>query len=145
MKSVLILCTGNSARSQMAEGLLRHLAGGLIEVSSAGTIPSTVRREAIEALQEIGIDISHHRSKGIHEFQDTSFDVVLTVCDNAKETCPFFPASVKVMHRSFEDPPHEGDVPYEESLAVFRRVRDEIAQYLQAEFLPGFQKESKGP
>src|SRR5579872_7104345 len=87
-KRVLILCTGNSARSQMAEGLLRHDAGDRFEVESAGTSPGHVRPEAIAVMREIGIDISHHRSKHVDEFRDRPFDLVLTVCDNAKQTCP---------------------------------------------------------
>ena len=90
-KRVLILCTGNSARSQMAEGLLRHDAGDRFEVFSAGTKPSHVRPEAIAVMRELGIDISGHRSKSVDEFAGQSFDYVLTVCDNAKESCPIFP------------------------------------------------------
>ena len=90
-KRVLILCTGNSARSQMAEGLLRHDAGDRFEVFSAGTKPSQVRPEAIAVMRELGIDISGHRSKSVDEFAGQPFDYVLTVCDNAKESCPIFP------------------------------------------------------
>src|SRR5215471_6015801 len=90
-KRVLILCTGNSARSQMAEGLLRHDAGDLFEVFSAGTRPTIVRPEAIAVMKELGIDISGHRSKSVDEFTGQSFDYVVTVCDNAKESCPIFP------------------------------------------------------
>ena len=90
-KRVLILCTGNSARSQMAEGLLEHDAGDRFEVESAGTKPGQVRPEAIAVMTELGIDISDHRSKHVDEFRDQSFDYVLTVCDNAKESCPVFP------------------------------------------------------
>src|ERR1700733_1737023 len=89
-RRVLILCTGNSARSQMAEGLLRHDAGDEFDVESAGTQPSSVRRETITVLREIGIDISGQRSKHVDEFRDQPFDIVLTVCDNAKETCPIY-------------------------------------------------------
>src|SRR5215212_8520475 len=89
-KKVLILCTGNSARSQMAEGLLRHDAGDQFEAASAGVAPTQVRPEAIEAMREIGIDISGHRSKAVDEFTGQEFDYVITVCDNAKETCPIF-------------------------------------------------------
>ncbi|MFN2513962.1 MAG: arsenate reductase ArsC, partial [Pyrinomonadaceae bacterium] len=88
---VLILCTGNSARSQMAEGLLRHEAGVRFEVQSAGVTPSSVRPEAIQAMKEVGIDISKHRSKSVDEFVGQDFDYIITVCDNAKETCPVFP------------------------------------------------------
>src|ERR1051325_846900 len=94
-KRVLILCTGNSARSQMAEGLLRALAGELVEVASAGVSPSSVRPEAIEAMRETGIDISSHRSRSVDEFTDQRFDYVITVCDNAREHCPVFPPPPK--------------------------------------------------
>ena len=127
---VLILCTGNSARSQMAEGLLRHDAGDRFDVESAGTKPGHVRPEAIAAMREIGIDISSHRSKHVDEFQDQPFDYVLTVCDNAKETCPIYPGQTNRIHHSFEDPAAvQGSE--EERLASFRRVRDQIRQYLR--------------
>jgi arsenate reductase len=130
-KRVLILCTGNSARSQMAEGLLRHDAGDRFEVSSAGTKPSQVRAEAIAAMGELGIDISGQRSKSVDEFTDLQFDYVLTVCDNAKESCPLFPGTMAMIHRSFEDPAafHGSE---QERLALFRRVRDEIREYLRS-------------
>lgn len=129
-KRVLILCTGNSARSQMAEGLLRHDAGNRFEVASAGIEPSRVRREAIEAMREIGIDISEHRSKSVDEFAGEEFDYVITVCDNANERCPIFPGNTKRIHWSFDDPAAaEGDE--DTRLAVFRRVRDEIRQRLR--------------
>ena len=122
---VLILCTGNSARSQMAEGLLRHDGGTGFEVESAGTKPSTVRPEAIEAMKELGIDISSHRSKSVDEFAGQEFDYVVTVCDNAKESCPVFPGKTERIHWSFEDPAAvEGE--WETRLAAFRRIRDEI-------------------
>src|SRR5271170_7284203 len=104
-KRVLILCTGNSARSQIAEGLLRHDAGDRFEVESAGTKPSRVRPEAIAAMRELGIDISGHRSKSVDEFTGHQFDYILTVCDHARETCPVFFGVAKTIHRSFEDPP----------------------------------------
>jgi arsenate reductase (thioredoxin) len=126
---VLILCTGNSARSQIAEGLLRHLHGDQLEVASAGTRPGTVRLEAIAVMAELGIDIGNHRSKHVDEFMHQPFDYVLTVCDNARDTCPVFPASVRAIHHSFDDPAAlEGTEA--ERLALFRRVRDEIRQYL---------------
>jgi arsenate reductase len=129
-KRILILCTGNSARSQMAEGLLRHDAGDRFEVESAGTKPSQVRPEAIAAMAEIGIDISGHRSKSVDEFTGQQFDYVLTVCDKAKEICPIFPGNTVTVHRSFEDPAaRQGSE--EERLAAFRRVRDQIRGYLQ--------------
>src|ERR1700693_1716760 len=103
-KRVLILCTGNSARSQMAEGLLRHDAGDRFEAFSAGTKPSRVRPEAIAVMRELGIDISGHRSKSVDQFAGQPFDYVLTVCDNARETCPVFPGNVITVHQNFEDP-----------------------------------------
>src|SRR5215469_10351215 len=122
-KRVLILCTGNSARSQMAEGLLRHDAGDCFEVESAGTAPSRVRPEAIAVMKELGIDISGHRSKSVDEFSGQSFDYVLTVCDNANEVCPVYPGQTKRLHQNFEDPAAvEGSE--ETRLAAFRRVRD---------------------
>jgi len=124
-KRVLILCTGNSARSQMAEGLLRHDAADRFEVASAGVEPSHVRPQAIEAMREVGIDISKHRSKSVDEFTGEKFDYVITVCDNANEQCPVFPGNTKRIHLSFEDPAAaSGDL--EDRLAVFRRVRDQI-------------------
>ena len=101
-KRVLILCTGNSARSQMAEGVLEHDAGDSSEVESAGTRPGRVRPEAIAVMKELGIDISGHRSKHVDEFQGQSFDYVLTVCDNAKESCPVFPGHSKRIHRALK-------------------------------------------
>jgi arsenate reductase len=131
MPTVLILCTGNSARSQMAEGLLRHGAGGRLTVESAGTRPSHVRPEAIAAMREVGIDISSHRSKHVDEFSGRAFDFVLTVCDNAREACPIFPAATVKIHHSFDDPAAvEGTEA--ERLAAFRRVRDEIREYLKS-------------
>jgi arsenate reductase (thioredoxin) len=103
-KRVLILCTGNSARSQMAEGLLRHDAGDRFEVESAGTRPGHVRPEAIAVMIELGIDISGYRSKHVQEFEIQSFDCVLTVCDIAKESCPVFPGHSNRIHKGFEDP-----------------------------------------
>ncbi|HEU4597296.1 MAG TPA: arsenate reductase ArsC [Pyrinomonadaceae bacterium] len=133
-KRVLILCTGNSARSQMAEGLLRHDGGGRFEVESAGTHPSSVRREAVEAMREIGVDISAHRSKSVDEFEGQDFDYVITVCDNAKENCPVFPSQTERVHWSFDDPA-AADGSDEERLAVFRRVRDEMRSRLR-EWMP---------
>ena len=128
---VLILCTGNSARSQMAEGLLRHDSGERFQVESAGTKPGSVRPEAIAVMGELGIDISTHRSKHVNEFDGQQFDYVLTVCDNAKEICPVFPARTAMIHHSFDDPAAlEGSEA--ERLALFRRVRDEIRDYLRA-------------
>jgi len=124
-KRVLILCTGNSARSQMAEGLLRHDASDRFEVVSAGVEPSRVRTEAIEVMREIGIDISDHRSKSVDEFAGQDFDYVITVCDNANQRCPLFPGRTERIHWSFDDPAAvEGDS--ETRISAFRRIRDEI-------------------
>ncbi len=124
-KRVLILCTGNSARSQMAEGLLRHLAGDRAEVFSAGVERSFVRPQAIEAMRERGIVITSQRSKSVDEFAGQKFDYVITVCDNARERCPVFPGRYERIHWSFDDPAAaEGDEAA--VLSVFRRVRDEI-------------------
>ena len=129
-KRVLILCTGNSARSQMAEGLLRHLAGDRFEVMSAGVSPTHVKPEAITAMCEIGIDISTQRSKSVDKFTDEQFDYVITVCDNANEQCPIFPGNTERIHWSFDDPATaEGDE--DARLIVFRRVRDEILHRLR--------------
>ncbi len=127
---VLILCTGNSARSQMAEGLLRHDGGPDFEVFSAGTHPSHVRPEAIAVMQEVGIDISGHRSKSVEEFAGQHFDYVITVCDNAKESCPVFPATTQRIHWSLEDPAAvQGSE--EQRLAEFRRIRDQLRTHLR--------------
>ncbi|HVO96861.1 MAG TPA: arsenate reductase ArsC [Bryobacteraceae bacterium] len=124
-KKVLILCTGNSARSQMAEGLFRREAGDRFEVFSAGTKPSLVRPEAIAVMGEIGIDISGHRSKSVEEFNGEQLDYVITVCDNAKESCPIFPGATKMLHWPFEDPASvEGSE--DERKAAFREVRNQI-------------------
>jgi arsenate reductase (thioredoxin) len=122
---LLVLCTGNSARSQMAEGLLRYEGGDRFHVFSAGTRPSRVRPEAITVMGEIGIDISGHRSKSVDEFVDQDLEYVITVCNNAKETCPVFPGTGKRLHWPFDDP---AAVEREENvrLAMFRRIRDQI-------------------
>ncbi len=130
-KHVLILCTGNSARSQMAEGLLRQQGGNQFEVFSAGTEPSRVNPLAIEAMREIGIDISDHRSKSVDEFIGQEFDYVITVCDKAKESCPIFPGKAQRIHWSIDDPAAaEGDEAIR--LAIFRRLRDEIRERLRS-------------
>ena len=125
---VLILCTGNSARSQMAEGLLRHLAGDRFEVFSAGTKPAGLNHNAVQAMREIGLDISAHRSKSVDEFADQQFDYVVTVCDSARESCPVFPGPGKRFHENFEDP---AAAPAAQQLAVFNRVRDRIRAWLE--------------
>jgi len=128
---VLILCTANSARSQMAEGLLRQEAGPSFQVFSAGTTPTHVRPEAIAVMREAGIDISGHHSKSVGKFLGQEFDYVITVCDNARETCPVFPARTKRIHWSIEDPAAV-DGSNEDRLAAFRRARDELQKKLRA-------------
>ena len=113
----------------MAEGLLRHDAGDRFDVESAGTKPGKVRPEAIAVMKELGIDISGHRSKPVDEFAEREFDCVLTVCDNAKETCPVYAGHTRRLHRSFEDPAAV-EVSEADRLAAFRRVRDQIREYL---------------
>jgi arsenate reductase len=132
-RRVLVLCTGNSARSQMAEGLLRHDGGEAFEVASAGTHPTRVRPEAVQVMSEIGIDISSHWSKSIDHFAGQAFDVVLTVCDHANEACPVFPGAATRLHHSFADP--AAVVGSEEQrLAAFREVRDQLRGYLRDQF-----------
>ncbi len=127
---VLILCTGNSARSQMAEGLLRELAGDRIDVFSAGTKPSAVNPLAIAAMRERGIDISGQRSKHLSEYLTHPFDVVITVCDQAAESCPLFPGRAERIHWSFPDPAAvQGSA--DERLAAFREVRDALEAQLR--------------
>lgn len=132
-KQVLFLCTGNSCRSQMAEGLARHLKSDLLEVSSAGTAPQRLNPDAVRVMQEIGIDISSHRAKSVEELGSRSFDYVITVCDDAHENCPIWPGRGKVIHQGFDDPPalaaRAGSE--EERLQFYRRVRDEIATYIE--------------
>lgn len=127
---ILVLCTGNSARSQMAEGLLKERFGDRFQIDSAGTQPSDVRPEAIAALEEIGIDISSNRSKSVDEFADAEIDYVFTVCDNAKENCPYFPARTKLIYHAFDDPA-AAEGHYEARLAAFRGVRDRIKNYIE--------------
>lgn len=127
---VLILCTANSARSQMAEGLLRADHGDRFEVESAGSRATAVRPEAIAVMAEIGIDILGHRSKVVDEFADQRFDYVITVCDNARETCPVYPGHANRIHHSFDDPAAQTGSEAERH-AAFRRVRDEIRAYLR--------------
>jgi arsenate reductase len=129
-EKVLILCTGNSARSQMAEGLLREDGGKFFVVESAGVEPSSVRPAAIDVMREIGIDISGHRSKSVDEFIGQPFDYVITVCDNAKQNCPIFPAATRLIHWSIEDP---AAVSGSEQARVeaFRTARDELRKRLE--------------
>jgi len=123
---ILIVCTANSARSQMAEGLMRHMRGDQFEVASAGTVATHVRPQAIQALAEAGIDISHHRSKSIDEFLGQSIRYLITVCDNARDNCPFVPGAQTVLHWPFPDPATNP------RLEDFRRVRDLIRAKIEA-------------
>ena len=130
-KKVLILCTGNSCRSQIAEGILRHYGRENFEVFSAGTKPSKVNETAIEVMKEIGIDISNHRSKHLDEFKNQVFDYVITVCDHANESCPLFPTKTVKLHWSFPDPPHDKEMT-PEVWNEFRKVRDMIHEKFRA-------------
>jgi arsenate reductase len=131
---VLFLCTHNSARSQMAEGILRNLCGDRFEVMSAGTQATKVRPLAIRAMDEIGIDISGQESKTLARYLTEPFDYVITVCDEANEACPFFPGATNRLHWSFEDPSRAAGSE-ERRLAVFRRVRDEIRERIEQELV----------
>jgi arsenate reductase len=132
-KKVLFICTHNSARSHMAEGLVNAFAGDRFEAHSAGTEPSQVNPLAIKVMAEIDIDISGHHSKGVEQFLDQEFDYVVTVCDHAKETCPFFPGGKERIHRGFQDPTAwEG--AGDERVAIFRRLRDEIRNWVEETF-----------
>jgi arsenate reductase len=129
---VLFLCTGNSCRSHMAEGLLRHLAGDLLMVFSAGSQPvGYVHPQAIAVLAEVGVDISNHTSKHLDQFWDAGIDVVITVCDSANEACPNFPNAVRRHHWGFPDPPKDVR-PGESEIDAFRRIRDDIARVIAA-------------
>jgi arsenate reductase len=130
-KRVLFLCTHNSARSQMAEGLLRAMAGERFEVFSAGTEKTRVQPLAVDAMREIGIDLSGHTSKTLDAFGDDPFDFVITVCDRANESCPLFPGKTERIHWSFDDPTAATGSD-EEKLAAFRRIRDEIRAKIAA-------------
>jgi arsenate reductase len=132
-KRVLFICTHNSARSHIAEGLMNSLMGDTYEAYSAGTEPAEVNSLAIKTMAEIDIDISKHRSKSIDQFIKDEFDYVVTVCDHANEVCPFFPGGKNRMHKGFEDPSgFEGNE--QEKIEVFRRVRDEIKEWLEDTF-----------
>jgi len=127
---VLFLCTGNSARSQMAEGLLRTIGGGDFEINSAGTDPKELHPLAVEAMRETGIDIAGHRSKSLKRFLGQHFDYIITVCDRARDSCPTFPGDNQRIHWGFEDPAVVTGSRAEQ-LAVFRRVRNEISERLR--------------
>ncbi len=133
-KRVLFICTHNAARSQMAEALLRVLHGDLYEVVSAGTEPAGVSPYAVRVMSEIGIDMGAHRAKSIQEFFGQQFDYVVTVCDQAKEACPYFPGGKKMLHQSFADP--SALIGSEEEIMTgFRRIRDEIKSWIENEFV----------
>jgi arsenate reductase len=127
-KKILVLCTGNSCRSQIAEGYLRHFAGDKAEVYSAGVETHGLNPQAVATMAEDGIDISHHTSNNVEEYRDIPFDFVITVCDNAKERCPFFPSSAKKFHYNFPDPAKASGTEAEIAQA-FKDVRDEIKAY----------------
>ncbi len=133
MRRVLFICTHNSARSQMAEALLRKLRGAEYDVLSAGTSPTRVHPHVVKVMEEIGIDMSGHRAKAVDELAGRRFDLVVTVCDAAKEACPALQSAGERMHSSFEDPSAFRGTE-QQSLAVYRRVRDEIKEWLETRF-----------
>lgn len=132
MLKILFLCTGNSCRSQMAEGWAQYLKGGDIEAYSAGVSPHGMNADAVRVMSEAGVDISDQRSKHVDDLSDVSFDYVVTVCDHAHESCPIFPGRARIVHRGFDDPPRlaSGAATEAERLAPYRRVRDEIRDYV---------------
>ncbi len=132
-KKILFICTHNSARSHMAEGLLNTLYGSRYEVWSAGTDPTEVNPLAVKVMAEVGIDISDHQSNSVEDFLDREWDYVVTVCDRANETCPFFPGGKEKIHRGFKDPAalKGGE---DEKMLAFRRVRDEIKRWIEETF-----------
>ncbi|MGD2114638.1 MAG: arsenate reductase ArsC [Acidobacteriota bacterium] len=142
---ILFLCTGNSCRSQMAEGWVGHLHGGRIRAFSAGVRPKGLDPRAIRVMAEVGVDLSGHRSQAVEEVLEIPFDVVVTVCDAAQESCPVFPGRARVVHRGFDDPPRlaEGAASEDEALAIYRRVRDEIRAFVEG--LPGSLEAGAGP
>ncbi len=133
-KRVLFLCTGNSCRSQMAEGWLRHLFGAHFDAFSAGIEKHGMNNYAVQAMKEVGIDISTHRSKLLSELENLNFDLVITVCSNAHESCPLFPGKAKVVHVPFDDPPAlaAGLTREEAILGPYRRVRDQIGEFIKS-------------
>lgn len=131
--NVLFLCTGNACRSQMSEGWARALRGDVIQAYSAGVAPHGIDPRAVRVMAEAGVDISGHTSKHVDALRDARFDYVVTVCDNAAESCPIFPGEVKKVHHSFQDPPRlaREAASEEEALAHYRRVRDEIRAFIE--------------
>ena len=132
-KAVLFLCTGNSCRSQMAEGWARSLKSDVMDAYSAGVQPQDLNSNAVRVMAEAGVDMTNHRSKHLDELSDIDFAYVVTVCSNAQERCPVFPGTVRVVHRGFDDPPRlaENASSKEEALQHYRRVRDEIRDYVK--------------
>ena len=130
---VLFLCTGNSCRSQMAEGWARELKSDVIEPHSAGVAPGCLDARAVTVMAEAGVDISSHRSKHVDELKDVEFDYVVTVCDHARESCPVFPRRTKMVHVGFDDPPRLASdaKTHEEAMGHYRRVRDEIKAFVE--------------
>ncbi len=129
---VLFLCTGNSCRSQIAEGWARYLHGDVLEPYSAGIEVHGMNRNAVKVMEEAGIDIASHRSKHLEDIQDIPFDAIITVCDHAHETCPFFPGTAKRIHAGFDDPPRlaQSINDPEKKLDCYRKVRDEIRDFI---------------
>ena len=125
---ILVICTGNRARSQMAHGWLRQIGAERVEVSSAGTEPKGVHPIAVRVMEEVGIDISGHTSDHVDLYIEKEFDLVLTVCDSARESCPVFPGARRTLHRSFEDPDYP-ELSEAQLTVVFRRIRDEIGAF----------------
>lgn len=125
---ILVICTGNRARSQMAHGWLRRIGGDRVDICSAGTEPKGVHPIAIRVMAEVGIDVADHTSDHVDRYLEDDFDLILTVCDSAREACPVFPGARRVIHRSFEDPDYP-DLSESELTEVFRRLRDEIGDY----------------
>jgi arsenate reductase (thioredoxin) len=131
-KKILFLCTGNSSRSQMAEGWMRHLRNDEFEAYSAGIIPKGVDPLTIKAMAEVGVDISAQKSKDIDSLGEVEFDYVITLCDNARESCPYYPAKTQLMHKGFDDPPALAKKAKndKDAINIYRRVRDEIKDYI---------------
>ena len=128
MKKILVLCTGNSCRSQMAEGYLKKFAADKAEVYSAGVETHGLNQKAVAVMREDGVDISHHTSNNVNEYRDIDFDYVITVCDNARETCPYFPSRAEKFHQNFPDPA-KAQGSEEEVMQQFRLVRDQVREY----------------
>lgn len=141
---VLFLCTGNSCRSQMAEGWARHLLGERVEACSAGTDPHGLNPLAVRAMQEAGVDISGHTSKTVEACDPETLTLVVTVCGHADENCPMFPGTTRVVHRGFDDPPKlaAGAKTDEDAMPHYRRVRDEIRAFIET--LPGLIEQTEG-